>query len=236
MSADGPAAGGAAPAIDGGAAAPSPPDRPDPEFEVLGVGHVERAAAPTLRFRLAVRDRSQRPIYTIALSLLIMIEPAKRSYAPAERERLVELFGEPERWASTTQSFRWAQVDVLVPRFGGETTVEVPVPCTYDHEVAASKYFGGLEDGEVPLRFDINGTIFYEAGDGRLQLLVVPWDRSVRYSMPVAAWRRMIEAQYPFRRWIALDAETVDRLARRRAARGLPSFDACVDELLAEDE
>jgi uncharacterized protein DUF6084 len=222
-------------AANGEAPQPAPaPDRPDPEFEILGVDHVERAAAPTLRFRVGVRDSSKRPIYTIALTLLIMIEPSKRRYAPAERERLVELFGEPERWASTTQSFRWAQAYVLVPRFSGETAVEVPVPCTYDHEVAASKYLGGLDGGEAPLRFDINGTIFYEAGDGRLQLLVVPWDRSVRYSMPVDAWRRMIAAHYPFRRWIALDADTVDRLARRRAARGLPSFDACVDELLSE--
>jgi uncharacterized protein DUF6084 len=222
-------------ATDGSAAAgPEPRDRPAPQFEVLGVDHVERAAAPTLRFRLAVRDPSELRVYTIALSVLIAIEPAKRAYTPAERVRLVELFGEPERWASTTEGFRWAQVDVLVPGFSVETEFEVRVPCTYDHEVAAGKYLGGLEDGEAPLRLHLNGTVFYEAGGGRLQMIAIPWDCSVRYSMPIAAWRRMIEDHYPFRRWIALDPDTVDRLARRRAARGLPSFDACLDELLAE--
>jgi hypothetical protein len=232
MSADARAT-GAAPAIGDGAAAPAP-DRTDPEFEVLAVDHVGRAAAPTLRFRVAVRDPSKRPVYTIALSVLITIEPAKRSYAPDERGRLAELFGEPKRWASTTESFRWAQVDVLVPRFTAETTFEVRVPCTYDHEVAAGKYLGGLAGGEAPLRFDFNGTVLYEAEDGRLQLHLIPWDRSVRYRMPVEAWRRMIDEHYPLRRWIALDADTVERLAQRRAARGLPTFDALIDELLDE--
>jgi uncharacterized protein DUF6084 len=216
--------------------APHPPDRPTPEFEVLGVDHVERAAAPTLRFRIAVRDRSELPVYTIALSALITIEPAKRAYAPSERARMAELFGEPERWSSTTASFRWAQADVLVPRFSGETTFELPVPCTYDHEVAASKYLDGLGDGAAPLRLHLNGTVFYEAGDGRLQMLTIPWDCSVRYAMPVEAWRRMIEAHYPFRRWIPLDPATVERLADLRAARGLPTFDACIDALLEREE
>ena len=215
-------------AIDGSAAAePEPLDRPDPEFEVLGVDHVSRAAAPTLRFRLAVRDPSDLPVYTIALSVLITIEPAKRAYAPEERARLVELFGEPERWVSTTDN---------VPRFASETEFEVQVPCTYDHEVAAAKYLGGLGDGEAPLRLHLNGTVLYEAGDGRLQMIAIPWDCSVRHAMPVAAWRRMIEHHYPFRRWIPLERSTVERLAGRRAERGLPTFDALIDQMLDEGD
>lgn len=214
----------------------APPDRPTPEFEVIDVDHVERAAAPTLRFRISVTDASERPVYTIALSALITIEPSKRSYAPEERERMLELFGEPERWASTTENFRWSQADVLVPRFTGETIFELPVPCTYDHEVAASKYLGGLVDGHAPLRIHFNGTVFYEADDGRLQLLTVPWDCSARFAMPVEAWQRMMQAHYPFRRWIPLDAHTFDRLVALRAKRGLPTFDATLDALLSDDE
>lgn len=207
---------------------------PAPEFEVARVDHVERAATPTLRFHASVRDPSGRPIHTIALSVLITVEPAKRAYSDAERERLVELFGQPERWASTTGSFRWGQADVLVPRFRGETRFEIPIACTYDHEVAAAKYLAGLEDGSAPLRLHFNGSILYEAGDGRLQLAAIPWDCSVRFEMPISAWRRMIDAHYPFRRWIGLDPRTVERLARRRAERGLPTFDATVEELLDE--
>jgi hypothetical protein len=219
-----------------GAAPPAQPDRPAPEFEVVDVDHVERAVAPTLRFRITVTDASERPVYTIALSALITIEPAKRSYSPSERGRMLELFGEPERWGSTTENFRWAQADLLVPRFTGETTFELPVPCTYDHEVAASKYLGGLVDGHAPVRIHFNGTVFYEADDGRLQLLTIPWDCNARFAMPVAAWQRMIEAHYPFRRWMPLDAHTFDRLAALRAERGLPTFDATIDALLDDED
>ena len=60
----------------------------------------------------------------IALTIQLMIEPARRSYDDATRERLVELFGAPERWAVTTRSLVWSQLDVLVPAFTGTTTVE----------------------------------------------------------------------------------------------------------------
>jgi Family of unknown function (DUF6084) len=213
-----------------------PADRSAPEFEVIGVEPVERAAAPTLRFEVRASDASARPVYMIALSVLITIEPAKRSYDPQTRERLVELFGEPERWATTTTSFRWIQTDVFVPSFTGTTTFTVSVACTYDLEVAASKYFHGLDGGEAPLRFHFNGTVFYEADGGSMQLLRIPWDRSVRYAMPVAAWDAMIAEHYPFRSWIPLHTETVERLARRKAERGLPTFDATAAELLDEGD
>ncbi len=68
-------------------------------------------------------------MYTIALSSQINLEPARRSYDDATRERLVELFGAPERWGATTHAFQWARIESLVPSFTGSTafTVEVPV-------------------------------------------------------------------------------------------------------------
>ena len=208
-----------------------PPDQPAPEFEVLGARAVERAAAPTLSFRLRVADDSGRRVFTVALAVLIEVEPAKRSYDEASRARLIELFGEPERWATTTQSFRWAQADVLVPGFSGVTEVDVPIACTYDHELAACKYFEGL-DGEAPLRFHFNGTVFYEGKEGRLQVVQIPWDRSVRFRMPLEAWRATIAAHYPHRAWLPVDRETLGRLGRRRTERGLPTYDATIAELL----
>lgn len=212
-----------------------PPDRPTPEFEILGASHLERAAAPTLSFRVRISDASEMPVYTIALTAMITIEPAKRRYQDAEREKLVELFGEPERWRNTTQNFRWTQVETLVPRFTSQTEFDLLLPCTYDHEVAAAKYLGGLVDGKAPLRLHFNGTVFYDAGEGRLQVLQVPWDCSVRYEMPVEVWQDMIAAHYPLRRWIPLGPEQVERLARLRVERGLPTFDAVIDELTAEE-
>ena len=40
-----------------------------------------------------------------------------------------------------------------------------------------------------------------------------PLGLPARFAMPVEAWQRMIEAHYPFRRWIPLDAHTFERLA-----------------------
>ncbi|MFI5025425.1 MAG: DUF6084 family protein [Solirubrobacterales bacterium] len=211
-----------------------PTDRPVPEFEIVGVGHVQRAASPTLSFELEATETTGRSIYTIALTAMVEIEPSKRRYEDAERGRLVELFGEPERWASTTSALRWAQAEVLVPSFTGSTRFQLELPCTYDHEVGATRYFNGLAGGEAPLRIHFNGTIFYADDDGRMQLTQVPWDCSSRFSMPVAVWREMMEAHYPFRGWVALDRTTVERLEHVKAERALPTIDATVAELLDE--
>ena len=207
---------------------------PDPDFEVLSASPVERAAAPTVGFTVRVSDVSARRVFTIALTAVITIEPSKRSYDPAGRERLVELFGEPERWASTTTNFRWAQADALVPAFEGTTEFELVVPCTYDLELAAAKYFHGLADGAAPLRFHFNGTVFYEADDGRMQIVQIPWDRSPRFEMPIEVWRQTIDAAYPFRGWVPVHVDTITRLERIKAERGLPTFDAVIEELIGE--
>jgi hypothetical protein len=209
-----------------------PTDRPVPEFEVLDVSHVERAASPTLSFEIEATEATGRSIYTIALTAMVEIEPSKRRYEDSERERLVELFGEPERWASTTSALRWAQAQVLVPSFSGSTRFGLELPCTYDHEVGATRYFNGLAGGEAPLRFHFNGTIIWEGDDGRMQLTQVPWDCSARFQMPVSTWREMIEAHFPYRSWVALDRNTIERLERRTAERALPSVDATVADLL----
>ena len=203
---------------------------------MLAARPVERAAAPTLAFTVRAADESGRRLFTIALTAVITIEPSKRRYDDETRERLYELFGEPQRWASTTTNFRWAQAEALVPAFEGSTEFELVVPCTYDVEVAAAKYFHGLADGEAPLRFHFNGTVFYEADDGRMQIVQIPWDRSPRFGMPVEAWRAAIDAVYPYRAWVPVDKQTLESLQRRKAERGLPTFDAVLGELLAEEE
>jgi len=218
---------------DPGADAPTGPgDRPDLDFEILSAQPLQRAAAPTLSFGARVTDRSAIAVYTIALTVLFTIEPGKRSYAEADRERLVELFGEPERWASTTGSFRWAQVDVLVPSFTGSTEFAIKLPCTYDHEIAATKYFGGLEDGQAPLQLHFNGTVFYQGENGKLQLTLLPWDLSVRYELPVETWRGMIAGHYPEGDWIRLSPGTRERLGRHKASTGSATFDGAVAGML----
>jgi Family of unknown function (DUF6084) len=202
------------------------------EFTVLGAEPIEHAASPGVRFHLHAGDVEGREVYAVALSTQIQVDPARRAYEDAERERLVELFGPRERWGATTHSFQWARVESLVPSFTGSTMFAVEVACTYDLEVASAKYFDSLGGGVVPLSFHFNGTVLYRGAEDRLQVVLVPWSCSTRWSMPVEVWRRTIDAHYPGGGWIRLQRETLEALGRVKAERGLHSFDDTVRDLL----
>jgi hypothetical protein len=210
------------------------PVAPEPEFRVLGATGRRYAAVPVLDFDVHVSEPGGRQVHAIALTAQVMIEPARRDYDPETRAKLVELFGPPERWATTTRSLVWHQADALVPAFTGSTTFHLAVPATFDMEVASSKYLYGLPDGEVPLAFNFNGTVHYRGDDGRLQISLVPWSCSAEYRLPVATWHELIEHYYPATGWIALRKETLVALQREKAKRALPTLDACVAELLEE--
>jgi hypothetical protein len=214
--------------------ASAPVALPEPEFAVLGSRTVRHAAAPMLALDLQVTESSGRPVYMIALTIQLMIEPARRRYDDATRERLLELFGPPERWSVTTRSMVWTQLDVLVPAFTGTTTVSVPVACNYDLELAAAKYLHSLPDGEAPLALHFNGTIYYPGQDGALQMVLLPWNKSIDFRMPVSIWRETIEHYYPNTGWVALRSPTLEALQRAKLERGLATLDACVEALLKE--
>jgi hypothetical protein len=208
---------------------------PEPEFRVLGATGRRHAAVPALDFDVHVSEPGGRQVYAMALRAQVMIEPARRDYDAETRLRLVELFGPPERWATTTRSLVWHQADALVPAFTGATTFRLAVPASFDMEVASSKYLHGLPDGEVPLAFNFNGTVHYRGDDGRLQMSLVPWSCSAEYRLPVATWRELIEHYYPRTGWIALRESTLQALQAEKARRAVPTLDACVSELLEEE-
>jgi Family of unknown function (DUF6084) len=207
---------------------------PEPEFAVLGARTVRHAATPMLSLDLQVQEPSGRPVYMIALTIHVMIEPARRRYDDAARERLLELFGPPERWAVTTRSLVWCQLDVLVPAFTGSTTVPVPIACSYDLELAAAKYFDSLPDGEAPLALHFNGTIYYPSDDGGLQMVLVPWNKSIDFRMPISVWRDTIDHYYPNTGWVAVRRQTLAALQRAKLQRGLATLDGAVAALLEE--
>jgi hypothetical protein len=118
----------------------------------------------------------------------------------------------------------WTRVPVLVAAFTGSTTFEIAVPCSYEQ-------FRGIE-GDVPLVFHFNGTIFYRGEGGELQMELVPWSCSVDYAFPVSVWKELIERHYPDGIWIALSTATLDALRDEQRRRGAPTLDACLEELL----
>jgi Family of unknown function (DUF6084) len=207
----------------------------DLDFEVLGARPVRYAAAPMLALDLQITETGGREVYMVALTVQLMIEPARRSYDDATRERLVELFGAPERWAVTTRSLVWSKLDVLVPSFTGTTTVTVPIACHYDLELAAAKYLHSLPTGEAPLALHFNGMIYYPGEDGALQMVLIPWSKSIDFRMPVSVWQETITHYYPGTSWIAVRSQTFEALQKEKLERGLATLDACVSALLNHD-
>ena len=99
---------------------------PEPEFWVLDAVAMPHAAEPTLSFRMRVRESSERDVYTIALKAQIQLEASERPHGEESRERLRDVFGEPERWNDTARGVLWTCRDVLVPSFTRLHEVRAP--------------------------------------------------------------------------------------------------------------
>jgi hypothetical protein len=143
----------------------------------------------------------------------------------------MELFGEPHRWGDTLKTVLWTSTSLLVPGFRGATDVDLLMPCTYDFEVASSKYFHALDDGEIPLLLLFSGTVFARAGGGFV-VDQVPWHNEASYRMPVSVWRDTMDAYFPDSAWVRVNRETFDRLHRYKGRRAMPTWDQALAELL----
>ncbi|MFD4717402.1 DUF6084 family protein [Streptomyces sp. NPDC058423] len=188
------------------------------------------AAGPTLVFRLRITATPGTRVHALALRCQLRIEPARRGYADPEAECLKDLFGERSRWGSSMNPVQFAQVSHMVPGFTGETETELPVPCTYDMDVAATRYARALSEGEVPLLMLFSGTAF--TGAGGFHVEPVPWDREAAFRMPVKVWQEMVDQHFPGCGWIRLPRETMDALLAFRSRRALPSWESTVEALL----
>lgn len=210
---------------------------PELNFQVEGAEAVPFTAAPLLAFKLRLTNAdAEEAIQTVALRCQLQIEVTRRHYNAHEQENLLDLFGTPERWAQTLRTTLWTHASVIVTPFKGSTVVDLPVPCTFDFNVAAAKYFAGLEDGEVPLDLLFSGTIFYEDGEGRLQVEQIPWDREAKYRLPVRVWKEMMDIYYPNLAWLCLRRDVFDRLHRYKMQRGIPTWEQTLESLLNKDE
>lgn len=210
---------------------------PELNFKVESVEAVRFAASPLLIFKLRITNASaEELIQTIALRCQIQIEATRRRYSTAEQERMLDLFGAPERWSETLRATLWTHTSVIVPPFNDSTVVDLPVPCTFDFNVAATKYFAGLEDGEAPLNLLFSGTVFYEADDARLQVEQIPWDREAKFRLSASIWKEMMDGYYPNSAWLSLRRDVFDRLYRYKMRRGIPTWEQTLESMLPHDE
>jgi len=201
----------------------------DLAFSVEGAARVEYAASPTLRFALGVA--SETPVRSVLLDVQIQIAARRRGYDVAAHDRLFELFGPAADWGTTLRTLLWTRTTLVVPSFEGSTVVDLDVPCSYDLEVAASRYLDALSDGEVPLEFLFSGSVFYTGGGGELQTTRLSWQSEAQYRLPVRVWKETMERYFRGTAWVRLSKESFDRLSAYKSRNALASWDEALEAL-----
>ncbi len=204
---------------------------PDLRFQIEDVVPTPNAASPQLSFKLRITNAEPEPIHSIALRAQVQVEPVRRRYTTDEQRKLKELFGEPEQWSKSLLPLLWANVNVNVGAFTGSILIDVPVPCTFDFNVAMTKYIHGLQDGELPTSLLFAGTVFH-AGQMALQIAQIPWDREASYRVPVRVWKEMMDLYYPNGAWIQLRRDVFERLYEFKMQNGLPTWEQTVERML----
>lgn len=158
---------------------------PELSFQIESAEPQRFTVAPTLLFKLRINNATPgETIHSVALRCQIQLEVARRQYTSADQQNLRDLFGEPDRWGQTLKTMLWTHASVVAPAFEGTTVVDVPVPCTFDFNVAATKYFHGVAGGDVPLAF-----LSVERRSTRMAKASFRWDRSPGTKRPASACR-----------------------------------------------
>ena len=122
---------------------------------------------------------------------------------------------------------------VNVPPFSGTVKVDVPVPCSFDFNVASTKYFHALESGEAPLCVLFSGTVFYDHPERGFTVTQIPWAKEARYRLPVSVWKRVIDLYYPNTAWLTLRRDVFDRLHEYKMQNSIPTWDLALERLLS---
>jgi len=202
-------------------------------FEVTGATAEPYAVVPTISLELRVTESTGAKIGAVALRAQIRIEPQRRRYGADEEMRLFELFGTTGQWGESLRPFLWTEVATTIGMFTGETTVSLPITCTYDLEVSGAKYFHALSDGVVPLVVLFNGSVF-SAHDGAMSVEPLPWHLEARYRLPATLWRETMDRYFPDGGWLRLSRQSLDALQRVKNRLAMPTWDGTVEMLLKE--
>ncbi len=206
---------------------------PDLSFEIRGAEPIQHAAVPIMAFTVAIANRpASESIRNVLLTAQIQIQTLQRRYDRSEQARLFELFGEPSRWGQTLRPMLWTHASAVVPPFCDSTTCDLQVPCTFDFNVGATKYFDGLVEGEIPLLFLFSGTVFYAGNEGMLQTSRISWSQEARFRLPVSSWRSLMEMYYPNTAWLGMRKDVFDRLSEYKTRHGLTSWEQAFEQLL----
>jgi len=113
-------------------------------FSVVDVVPERYAATPNLLARVRIGETTGERVHALALRAQVRIEPQRRRYDDVEERALLDLFGGRSRFAETLRPFAWLHASTVAQGFVGSTEVDLPLPCTYDFEVAGTTYLHAL--------------------------------------------------------------------------------------------
>ncbi len=206
---------------------------PDLSFEIVAANPVRDMITPALAFDLRVTNPfPEQSIQAVLLRCQIQIEVTRRRYSSSEQSQLRDLFDEPSRWGDTLRPITWANTSVNIPAFSDSTIYPVTVPCTFDFNVATAKYFHGIADGEIPLTFLFSGSVFYDPGQGGLQVAPISWNKEARFRLPVQVWKSLLDLHYPNAVCLNLRRDVFDDLYRFKMSAGLATFEETIQRML----
>ena len=143
----------------------------DLDFAVDGQhGRALRRGRRRLRFALRVTNAT--PALAVAERHAAIARSASSrragAMAPTEHERLRELFGTPERWGQTLQSFLWTHVNVTGRRASStDCTVELAGARAASTSISRRPNIStGSTRARSPLALLFSGSVFYRDADG----------------------------------------------------------------------
>ena len=174
--------------------------------------------------------RAEEIIHTVALRAQIQIEVTRRKYNAEEQAR-------PERSLRRTGSMEPDAAKHVVDScerggaaFPGSVLAEITVPCTFDFNVAATKYFHGVTNGDLPLCFQFSGTCFLSEGRmNRFRSLPFPGTRKRSTGLPVKVWKDLMDLYYPNSAWLALHRDTFEKLYQYKVREGIPTWEEAIE-------
>lgn len=205
---------------------------PELEFQITQAEAVTHGLSPLIHFHLHVSAPGGEQVETLLLQAQVQLQCPQRNYTEEEKKRLVELFGPADNWGQTLRNRLWTHAQATVGPFTSSAQTVLPVLCTFDLNLAVTKYFYGLTGGDVPLLFLFSGSVFYRDSEERLQVQRISWEKECGYRMPLAQWQAMMERHYPDSGWVYLRRDVFDRLYAFKRTAGLATWEEAIKYLL----
>jgi len=202
-------------------------------FHVSDPSPSSQVATSAVSFRLRIQNEGQARVHMLALRCQVQIEPRVSRRSVDEAKHLRAASSHSPLWSRKLRPLLWARVALIVPAFERVTTADLVVPCTYDFQIASTRYLHGVRDDGIPLRFLFTGSIFRLQNEA-FSVEPVPWDTDATFTLPATVWRTALDRILPHNASLSLRRETLDALLAFRTSRALPTWDDTLDVLLDE--